>query len=97
MRELIGWLSIYIFLAAAVGLCLGIYQAMKDRDPRPKATPMTDDQAALQGIYRKNDDEKVKRMKSTRVADQKIYEYITWPAMCWEQRRREMAKYMAKL
>ena len=96
MRELIGWVTIYVFTGAAVWLCLGIYRLMRDQDPKPKITTMTDDQAALQGIYRKNDEEKVKHMKSTRVADLKRYEYITWPAMCWEQRRREMAKYRAK-
>lgn len=72
-------------LALFIALCAAVYHS----NAQIKKT-IQDDSEASQALYRKRDAERVTRMKVEREASRRRYEGITYPAMVWEYRKREI-------
>lgn len=81
-----------ILAVMAVAFCLGIYQAMQEA-PRPKIRPLSDDDKALQAHFLKAEETRQEHYRVTREATRRHYEGITWPAICWAYRERQMQRH----
>lgn len=81
-----------ILAVMAVAFCLGIYQAMQEA-PHPKIRPLSDDDKALQAHFEKVEKDRQERARNAREATRRHYEGITWPAICWAYRERQMQRH----
>lgn len=80
-----------IILISGLAICAGIYREMvESRLPRPKVLPLSDDDLALQAHYLRAEELRQAQARYAREATRRHYEFITWPAIQWEDRRRQI-------
>lgn len=72
-------------LALFIALCAAVYHSNAQT-----RKAIQDDSEASQALYRKRDAEKVAKLRHEREASRRHYEGITYPAMVWEYRKREI-------
>lgn len=75
-------------------VCVGLLFAWLRPRRKPKIYLMSEDDKALWDHDRKKDEDKVLAMRHTRECDRRRYEGITWPAMLWEHRARQIMQHV---
>lgn len=83
-----------LILTTAALVCLAIL--LGDEKPRPTVWLATEDDHAWHKILVARERAKVHTLRHTREAARRRYEFVTWPAICWEVRRREIESDMAE-
>ena len=86
------WALIPLLVFAA--FCLLFPVISEDPIKRPKCYLASEVDAAIHGAFHEIEMRKVETLRHTRESARRHYEGITWPAIQWEIRKRELARYM---
>lgn len=62
--------------------------------PSGKVYPLSTDDAALNKYFLDVERDRTKGLRKSSEAIRRRYEGITWPAMCWELRQREILRHI---
>ena len=79
---------ILILTVSAIAIWAGIHRASEDQ--KPKVFPLSDDDLALQAHYLKAEETRQMNARYARESTRRRYEFITWPAILWEDRKRQI-------